>query len=80
MKQIAGVGIVALLAGCASPEQVAARRCTSAGVFPGDPVYVECFEHEMDRIQAGYAAMAGVGLGMMRESRPAYPATVVVEP
>lgn len=59
--------------GCGAPVYFGGR-------IPGDPVYVGCFEHEMDRIQAGYAAMAGAGLGMMRELRPAYPATVIVEP
>jgi hypothetical protein len=68
------------LAACVAPDQVAARRCEAAGVSPGDPVYVECFEHEMDRIQAGYAAMAGIGLGLVQASRPTYPMTVIVSP
>lgn len=77
---LAALSVGALLAGCASPETVATRRCSATGLMPGDPEYAMCFEHEMDRIQAGYAAMAGIGVGMMQASRPVYPTTIVVQP
>lgn len=48
---VCGLMIVGL-AGCASPEEQAARSCTSLGYTPGTPPFMQCEQADLDRRSA----------------------------
>lgn len=74
--------LTATLASCVPPGQVAEQRCAAAGFGPGDPNAYECYNAEMNRMNAANAAILGASVGMMNAGRPVFPPgpTYVIQP
>jgi hypothetical protein len=75
LRWLAIVCAAFFLASCATPDQVARRRC--AGFEPGTAAAQACYDTEMDRIEGANAALVGAGIGLMRASQPSYPTYIV---
>jgi hypothetical protein len=68
----AALAAAAALSGCMSPDEVAWRRCEAAGIYPGDPTALDCYDRQMDRIERANEALTGAGIGILNAQRPVY--------